>query len=135
MKYQRFTSSGCKDKGIRKFEFVGKNQFLCGNYLEIPKNLQNLIYSKFNGLYNGPYSLWNMKTTFDNNIDIWWWWWYSLQAYSDWKSTLKWTVSVNTAQLLCLFYVHRTFEIHNLSLTVVFLIHSVLGLIVFSSWT
>ena len=27
-KYQRFTSSGCKDIGIRKFEFVAKTQFL-----------------------------------------------------------------------------------------------------------
>jgi len=25
LKYQRFTSSGCKDKGIRKFEFVAEN--------------------------------------------------------------------------------------------------------------
>jgi len=28
LKYQRFTSSGCKDIGIRKFEFVAWNQFL-----------------------------------------------------------------------------------------------------------
>jgi len=28
LKYQRFTSSGCKDIGIRKFEFVAKNHFL-----------------------------------------------------------------------------------------------------------
>ena len=27
-KYQKFTSLGCKDKGIRKFELVGKTQFL-----------------------------------------------------------------------------------------------------------
>ena len=27
-KYQRFTPSGCKDIGIRKFEFVSKTQFL-----------------------------------------------------------------------------------------------------------
>ena len=28
LKYQKFTSLGCKDKGIRKFELVGKTQFL-----------------------------------------------------------------------------------------------------------
>ena len=28
LKYKRFTTSGCKDKGIRKFNFVAKNQFL-----------------------------------------------------------------------------------------------------------
>ena len=31
MKYQRFTSSDLKDKGIRKFEFVAKTHFLCLN--------------------------------------------------------------------------------------------------------
>ena len=28
LKYQRFTLSGCKDIGIRKFKFVAKPQFL-----------------------------------------------------------------------------------------------------------
>jgi len=28
LKYQRFTPSGCKDIGARKFEFVAKTQFL-----------------------------------------------------------------------------------------------------------
>ena len=28
LKYQRFTSSGCKHIGIRKFEFVANTQFL-----------------------------------------------------------------------------------------------------------
>ena len=28
MNYQRFTLSGCKDMGIRKFKFVAKTQFL-----------------------------------------------------------------------------------------------------------
>ena len=28
LKYQRFTSSGCKDIGITKIEFVAKTQFL-----------------------------------------------------------------------------------------------------------
>ena len=28
MNYQRFTLSGCKDRGIRSFEFVAKTQFL-----------------------------------------------------------------------------------------------------------
>ena len=27
LKYQRFTSSGCKDMGLRNFEFVAKNSF------------------------------------------------------------------------------------------------------------
>ena len=30
LKYQRFTPAGCKEIGIRKFEFVAKTQFLCG---------------------------------------------------------------------------------------------------------
>jgi len=29
LKYLRFTPSVCKDGGIRKLEFVAKNQFLC----------------------------------------------------------------------------------------------------------
>ena len=29
LKYQRFTLSGCKDIGIRKFKFVAKTQFIC----------------------------------------------------------------------------------------------------------
>ena len=32
-KYKRFTISDCKDKGIRKFEFVTKTQFLKIDYL------------------------------------------------------------------------------------------------------
>ena len=28
LKYQRFAPSGCKDIGIRRFEFVAKTQFL-----------------------------------------------------------------------------------------------------------
>ena len=31
LKYQRFTPSGCKDIGIKKFEFVAKTQFLSFN--------------------------------------------------------------------------------------------------------
>ena len=31
LKYQRSTSSGCKDIGITKIEFVTKTQFLCIN--------------------------------------------------------------------------------------------------------
>ena len=27
LKYQAFTSSGCKDKGISKFKFVAKTEF------------------------------------------------------------------------------------------------------------
>ena len=29
LKYRRSTALGCKDIGIRKFEFVAKTQFLC----------------------------------------------------------------------------------------------------------
>ena len=29
LKYQRYTLSGCKEIGIRKFGFMAKNQFLC----------------------------------------------------------------------------------------------------------
>ena len=29
MKYQKFTPLDCKDKEIRKFEFVARTQFLC----------------------------------------------------------------------------------------------------------
>ena len=28
LKYQKYTSTKCKDKGTRKFEFVAKNEFL-----------------------------------------------------------------------------------------------------------
>jgi len=44
LKYQRFKPSGSKDIGIKKFEFVAKIQFPCGNdsisfgYLNILKN-------------------------------------------------------------------------------------------------
>ena len=31
LKYERFTPSGCKDVGIRQFEFVTKTQFLSEN--------------------------------------------------------------------------------------------------------
>ena len=31
LKYQRFTLSGCKEIGIRKFEFEAKAQFSHGN--------------------------------------------------------------------------------------------------------
>ena len=31
LKYQNFTSSGCENTGIRKFEFVAKTQFLWTN--------------------------------------------------------------------------------------------------------
>ena len=36
LKYQRFTPSGCKDIGIRTFEFVAKEQFLCEMIQRIP---------------------------------------------------------------------------------------------------
>ena len=40
LKYQRFTTLGFKDIGIRKSEFVAKNQLLCA----IIKNI-NIIFS------------------------------------------------------------------------------------------
>jgi len=39
LKYQRFTPSGCKDIGIRKFEFVAKNPFLCSLRKDINKTI------------------------------------------------------------------------------------------------
>ena len=33
LKYQTFTPSGCKDIGIRKFEFVAKTQFLYEEFI------------------------------------------------------------------------------------------------------
>ena len=35
LKYQRFTSSDCKDIGIRQFEFVTKTQFLCSKLIRL----------------------------------------------------------------------------------------------------
>ena len=37
LKYQRFTPSGCKDIGVRKYKFVAKTQFL---RLELKKKLE-----------------------------------------------------------------------------------------------
>ncbi len=37
LKYQRFTPSGCKDRGVRKFKFVAKTQFLSIYFLLIWK--------------------------------------------------------------------------------------------------
>ena len=44
LKYQRPTPSGCKDIGIRKFEFVAKTQFLCAFFLN-NKNRHYFIFS------------------------------------------------------------------------------------------
>ena len=44
LKYQRPTPSGCKDIGIRKFEFVAKTQFLLWIALELAW-FKNLIKS------------------------------------------------------------------------------------------
>ena len=41
LKYQRPTPFGCKDIGIRKFEFVAKTQFL------YPRNIQLRFKMKF----------------------------------------------------------------------------------------
>ena len=38
LKYQIFTQSGCKDEGIRKFEFVATIQFLFEIYSLIAKD-------------------------------------------------------------------------------------------------
>ena len=42
LKYQRFTSSACKDIGFTKTEFVAKTQFLWFNY----KDLSLICWSK-----------------------------------------------------------------------------------------
>ena len=53
-KYIRFTSSGCKDIGIRKLEFVTKTQFLWSsletgliNYRK-PCTAEHLCFNEFN---------------------------------------------------------------------------------------
>ena len=38
LKYQSFTTLGCKDVGVRKFEFVAKTQFL-RYLLQFPKQI------------------------------------------------------------------------------------------------
>ena len=49
MKYQSLAPSGCKDIGLRRFEFVAKTQFLCTflvflNYTSHHKNVVFLVY-------------------------------------------------------------------------------------------
>ena len=36
LKYQRLETSGCKNIGVRKFEFVAKTQFLYGDIKHYP---------------------------------------------------------------------------------------------------
>ena len=43
LKYQRPTPSGCKDIGVRKFEFVAKTQFFC--YISFKSRYSNFIAS------------------------------------------------------------------------------------------
>ena len=43
LKYQRFTSYGCRDIGIRKLEFVAKTLFLSRNQVNNPFNVVNLL--------------------------------------------------------------------------------------------
>ena len=56
LKHQRFTSSGCKNKGIRKFEFVARTQFLCKasrgrNFGVYIVNLKPLILISYVGTF------------------------------------------------------------------------------------
>jgi len=43
LKYQRFTTLGSKDIGIRKSEFVAKSQFLCSTLYIIDDRVQLLM--------------------------------------------------------------------------------------------
>ena len=52
LKYQRFSSSGWNDIGIRKFDFVAKSQFLCNLLiLKIDINKYVDILSVISGMY------------------------------------------------------------------------------------
>ena len=42
LKYERFTPSGCKDVGIRQFEFVTKTQFLSENIWLVHLHLKKI---------------------------------------------------------------------------------------------
>ena len=53
LKYYRFTSSGCKNIGIRKFEFVAKNHFLC--------LYKFLIFVKFWIFWKSIIKSWNIR--------------------------------------------------------------------------
>ena len=61
LKYQRFTSSGCRDKGIRKFVFVPKAQFLSSLMslaISNSQSLPDIFQHIFSSLYiTNPSSL------------------------------------------------------------------------------
>ena len=50
LKYQRFTPSGCKDVGTRKFEFVTKTQILYGDIKILDPNSMFFVI-KFIDIY------------------------------------------------------------------------------------
>ena len=62
LKLQRFKPTGCKDIGIRKFQFVAKTQLLWSVTAErLKKGFRNGIYSLFSFLIR--------KTNFQPNIE------------------------------------------------------------------
>ena len=58
-KYQRFTSSGSKDMGIRKFKFVAKTpSFL------LPKNIPDTKHENYENFENSPSKILKKSRTF-----------------------------------------------------------------------
>ena len=55
LKYQRFTSSGCRDIGIRKLEFVAKTQFLSLNIYFLQFIILRIFINMINHLYSMGY--------------------------------------------------------------------------------
>ena len=56
LKYQKFTQSGCKEKGIKKFEIVAKTQFLSTITVVILGfycSFSNVIEKKTRHVYKG----------------------------------------------------------------------------------
>ena len=51
LKYQRFTPSGCKDIGIRKFEFVAKTHFILRHEVDYPVKIR-VLHNRFKMLVN-----------------------------------------------------------------------------------
>ena len=55
LKYQRFTSSGCRDIGIRKLGFVAKTQFLSLNIYFLQFIILRIFINMINHLYSMGY--------------------------------------------------------------------------------
>ena len=62
--YQRFTSSGCKDKGLRNFEFVAKNP------IPFPTVKKSLQFVHINVLCNPPELAYLCKQNGKKNVNL-----------------------------------------------------------------